>query len=468
MTDLDLSVMPHNIEAEQSVLGSLLIDSQSDNSQTVFSTLKTESFYSRPHQTIFERMSDMNRRKQTVDLITVSDSLESNSTLDQVGGFAYLAELSKNTPSVANIVGYAKVVHERAIERFAIRKANQISELFYSRNGMTAVEKLEAAQVLITEAADHAKTGSKSGLVRIDDVIDRWFEKVEARFNDPELYSGLKTGIKHLDEMLSPRHIVNGSLFVIGARPKMGKTTVLSEIAKNVANDGLPVALFSMEMTDEQIVERMISQKSNVSGDAFYGGEIDDYEWSLVSKAIGELKEHPNIWINDTPAMSLAHIQSESRKLKRKAGKIGFIGVDYLTLMKAEKADRNDLAYGNITKGLKSLAKELDTVVVLLTQLNRKLEERADKRPVPADSRDTGQIEQDCDYWLGVHRDSVFHKHADRTLTELIVRLNRHGKAGTTYVEQKGLCLFPIDQIEGERRANRNEDKPRKPYKKDF
>ncbi|MCT8353855.1 DnaB-like helicase C-terminal domain-containing protein [Photorhabdus kayaii] len=467
MTDLDLPVMPHNIEAEQSVLGSLLIDSQSDNSQRVFSKLKPELFYSRPHQTIFEHMLDMNRRKQTVDLITVSDSLESHSALSHVGGFAYLAELSRNTPSVANIVGYAKVVHERAIERFAIRKANQISELFYSRNGMTAVEKLEAAQALITEAADHAKIGVKRGLVRIDDVICDWFSGVEARFNNPELHAGLKTGIRDLDEMLAPKYLVNGALFVVGARPKMGKTTVLSEIAKNVAVE-LPVALFSMEMTNEQIVERMVSQKSNVNTDTLYGGTDSDTDWNLIGMAMLELKENPNIWVDDTPAMSLAHIQSECRKLKRKVGRIGFIGVDYLTLMKAEKADRNDLAYGNITKGLKNLAKELNTVVVLLTQLNRNLEDRANKRPMPSDSRDTGQIEQDCDYWMGIYRDSVYHDNADKTLTELILRSNRHGKTGTVYVEQKGLCLFPIDQIEGERRANRNEEKFRKPYRKDF
>ena len=205
-------------------------------------------------------------------------------------------------------------------------------------------------------------------------------------------------------------------------------------------------------MTNKQLAERMISQKSGISSNALYDSG-DEYEWGLISKAMGELSERPNIWLDDTPGMTLAHIQAECRKLKRKTGKIGFIGVDYLTLMKAGKADRNDIAYGEITKGLKQLAKELDTTVVLLTQLNRKLEDRADKRPMPSDSRDTGQIEQDCDYWLGIYKDSVYNDNADKTLTELIVRLNRHGKAGTAYVEQKGLCMFDIDQTQAMVRA---------------
>ena len=308
------------------------------------------------------------------------------------------------------------------------------------------------AQTMLSDVVESSKTGRQSGLTNISAVLDEWVIEVEERFKDPDANRGLKTGIAPLDAMLAPKFIVRGSLFVVGARPKMGKTTVLTEMAKNVSDSGLPVALFSMEMTNKQLAERMISQKSGISSNALYDSG-DEYEWGLISKAMGELSERPNIWLDDTPGMTLAHIQAECRKLKRKTGKIGFIGVDYLTLMKAGKADRNDIAYGEITKGLKQLAKELDTTVVLLTQLNRKLEDRADKRPMPSDSRDTGQIEQDCDYWLGIYKDSVYNDNADKTLTELIVRLNRHGKAGTAYVEQKGLCMFDIDQTQAMVRA---------------
>ncbi|MCT8349830.1 helicase [Photorhabdus temperata] len=468
MTVNSVNQVPHSTEAEQSVIGALLLDPQSDNSQYVFSMLTADSFYMAWHKRIYAEMRTMNSKNQAIDIITVDDSLKRSGEADQSGGFAYLAELSKNTPSAANIVAYARQIRETAAARYAIEKTNEIQRLLMTPSTLTFAEKMDMAQRLISEASENGTTGNKTGLKPISEIADRWFEKLEARFNNPELHRGLKTGFRDFDEILAPKYIVNGSLFVIGARPKMGKTTVLTEMAKNVASSGQPVLLFSMEMTDEQLFERMVSQKSGLNSDVFYGGTDDDYEWALLCQAIGELKDTPNVWIDDTPGMSFAHIQSQCRKIKRKVGKIGFIGVDYLTLMKTEKADRNDIAYGNITKGLKILAKELDTVVVLLTQLNRNIEERANKRPMPSDSRDTGQIEQDCDYWMGVYRDSVYQERSDKTLTELILRLNRHGKANTVYVEQKGLCLFHLDQIEGERRAKCNEDKPNKPYRKDF
>ncbi|MBD2815946.1 helicase [Xenorhabdus sp. Flor] len=463
-----MNQVPHSIEAEQSVIGALLLDPQSDNSQYVFSMLTPDDFYGRHHGLIYTEIRIMNGKHQPIDILTVDDRLRNTGKSNNTGGFAYLAELAKNTPSTANIVAYAKKLKETAAERYAIEKINEIQRLLMMPSTLTFAEKMEMAQRLLSEAVDNGATGHKTGLKPLSEIADSWFSELEERFSNPELYTGLKTGIRDLDEMLAPKYIASGSLFVIGARPKMGKTTVLTEIAKNVASDGQQVLLFSMEMTDKQLFERMVSQKSGINSDAFYGGIGDDYEWALLSQAIGELKNTPNVWIDDTPGMSFAHIQAQCRKIKRQAGKIGFIGVDYLTLMKTEKADRNDIAYGNITKGLKILAKELDTVVVLLTQLNRNIEERANKRPMPSDSRDTGQIEQDCDYWVGVYRDSVYHEKSDPTLTELILRLNRHGKAGTTYIEQKGLCLFPIDQIEGECRAKRNEDRPNKSYKKDF
>ncbi len=468
MTVSGINQVPHSTEAEQSVLGALLLDPQSDNAQYVFSMLNSDDFYGRIHGLIYAEMRTMNGQHQPIDLITVDDRLRNTGKSNATGGFSYLAEIAKNTPSTANIVAYAKKLKETAAERYAIEKTNEIQRLLMTPSTLTFTEKMDMAQRLMSEAAENGITGHKPGLKPMNEIAERFFETLEARFNNPELYQGLKTGFRDFDEMLAPRYIPSGSLFVIGARPKMGKTTVLTEMAKNVATDGHNVLLFSMEMTDEQLFERMVSQKSGISSDALYGGAEDDYEWALLSKAIGELKDTPNVWIDDTPGMSFAHIQSQCRKIKRKVGKIGFIGVDYLTLMKTEKADRNDIAYGNITKGLKILAKELDTVVVLLTQLNRNIEERSNKRPMPSDSRDTGQIEQDCDYWMGIYRDSVYHEKSDQTLTELILRLNRHGKAGTVYVEQKGLCLFPVDQVEGERRAKRNEEKPNKPHKKDF
>lgn len=447
-----INQVPQSLEAEQSVIGALLLDPQGDRSQMVLSRLQPEMFYQASHRLIYATIRELNRTSKPVDLITVTSALESAGQLTLAGGFSYVAEINHRTPSAANIVAYANTVRDKAVERQAIEKAGEIQRLFTEASVLSLAEKIDMAQTMLSDVVESSKTGRQSGLKNISAVLDEWVIEVEERFKDPDANRGLKTGITPLDAMLAPKFIVRGSLFVVGARPKMGKTTVLTEMAKNVSDSGLPVALFSMEMTNKQLAERMISQKSGISSNALYDSG-DEYEWGLISKAMGELSERPNIWLDDTPGMTLAHIQAECRKLKRKTGKIGFIGVDYLTLMKAGKADRNDIAYGEITKGLKQLAKELDTTVVLLTQLNRKLEDRADKRPMPSDSRDTGQIEQDCDYWLGIYKDSVYNDNADKTLTELIMRLNRHGKSGTAYVEQKGLCMFDIDQAQAMVRA---------------
>lgn len=214
--------------------------------------------------------------------------------------------------------------------------------------------------------------------------------------------------------------------------------------------------LFSLEMPDKQILEKLVGQKSGVNPDIFYMPATDDadeeYQGNYdedFSKAIAtanRLRENDMLYIDDTPGLSLAHIVAESRRVKRKKGCVGMILVDYLTLMTAEKADRNDLAYGMITKGLKNLAKELDCVVVLLTQLNRELEKRVNKRPLPSDSRDTGQIEQDCDYWLGIHREGAFDENVPAGETELILRLNRHGETGTVFCLQKNGAIYDMDQ----------------------
>ncbi|WP_063653577.1 replicative DNA helicase [Candidatus Arsenophonus triatominarum] len=437
--------VPNNLPAEQSVIGGLLIDPMSDNALKVFSLLSPDDFYAVHHRLIYAEMRAMSRKREAIDIITVDEALSKSGIAQKAGGFAYLAEIAKNIPSAANIVSYAKSIKECAVGRYTVEKAIEIQKLFIQPNALGFSDKIDMAQRLIDEAAKFGKVGYNAGLSRIDDVLDNMFTEICDRQDNPEKDCGLKTGFRDFDDLLKPKQIVNGSLFVIGARPKVGKTTVLTEMAKNVSNQGKAVLLFSMEMTDCQLAERMLSQQSNLNSNRFYE-KLEEHEWDELCNAMGRLKQQPNIWIDDTPAMTLHHIQSECRKIKRKIGDIGFIGVDYLTLMQAEKADRNDLAYGNITKGLKVLAKELNTVVVLLTQLNRSLEQRTNKRPMPSDSRDTGQIEQDCDYWLGIHRESVYDTEADKTLTELILRLNRHGKTGTVYVDQKGLSISPVDQ----------------------
>lgn len=455
---VDYLAPPHSLDAEQGVLGGLMLDAGGERSQKVLATLKPEAFYTRAHQMIFEQIRELSLQQKPVDPITLIDHLERKQQDSMIGGFAYLAELSKNTPSVANIVHYAGIVRDKAVTRYAISKANSMLELLYANNGMQATEKLESIQSLFTEITDHAKTGARRGLRTFEDVFTDWVGVVEKRFEGDQSAIGLTSGIPSLDAMLEPKRIVKGSLFVVGARPKMGKTTLYLNMAINCAmNENLPALAFSLEMPDLQLAERMITQASGVSSKNFYLDGYDDNRFALASAKGLELATNGNLYIDDTPGLSLSHIVSECRRIKRERGVVGMILVDYLTLMKAEKADRNDLAYGMITKGLKNLAKELDCVVVLLTQLNRDLEKRTNKRPLPSDSRDTGQIEQDCDYWLGIYRDGAYDENANQQDTELLLRLNRHGENGVVFVEQRHGAIYDCDQAQARAKAAESE-----------
>ncbi|MFU1871690.1 DnaB-like helicase C-terminal domain-containing protein [Citrobacter portucalensis] len=454
----EIITAPHNLEAEQAVIGGLLLDDDcSERVQKVLAMLKPESFYIRVHQIIFAEIRQMFRDNKPVDGLTLFDSLESKGLIEQIGGFAYIAQIAKNTPSAANIVAYAASVRESAMERYGIQRMNEATELLYARNGMSATEKYEAIQSIFTQLTDHSKTGSRRGLRSFGDVMEDWVTDLEKRFDPSGEQRGMSTGIPSLDRMLSPKGLVKGSLFVIGARPKMGKTTLYSQMAINCAvHEKKPALMFSLEMPSDQILEKLVGQKSGVNPNIFYlpatndadDGYQGDYDgdFNRAIETANRLSEIDMLYIDDTPGLSLAQIVSESRRIKREKGCVGMILVDYLTLMTAEKADRNDLAYGMITKGLKNLAKELDCVVVLLTQLNRALESRTNKRPLPSDSRDTGQIEQDCDYWVGIHREGAFDDSVPAGETELILRLNRHGNTGTVYCNQYNGAIYDTDQ----------------------
>ncbi|MGC0858466.1 DnaB-like helicase C-terminal domain-containing protein [Pantoea agglomerans] len=460
MTD-NILTPPHSADAEQAVIGGLMLDGGDDRTQKVMAMLKPESFFSASHAIIFSAIRDLLTRNKPIDPLTLSDELEAGGK--QYGGFAYLAEMTKNTPSVANLVHYAAVVRDKAMERYAISKLNEATEMLYSRNSMTAVEKLESITMLTSQISDYAKTGKRRGLRSFGDVMDDWVTDLEKRFDPLGEQRGMSTGIPSLDRMLAPKGLVKGSLFVIGARPKMGKTTLYSQMAINCAlREKKPALMFSLEMPADQILEKLVGQKSGINPSIFYmpaTNEADDEyqgdydaDFTRATETANRMRELERLYIDDTPGMSLAHIVAEARKVKRDKGCVGMILVDYLTLMTAEKADRNDLAYGMITKGLKNLAKELGCVVVLLTQLNRELEKRVNKRPLPSDSRDTGQIEQDCDYWVGIHREGAFDENVPAGETELLLRLNRHGPTGTVFCLQQNGAIHDMDQA-----AARNE-----------
>lgn len=462
MTD-DIKTPPCNYEAEQAVLGSVMVAPDSDNVQKVLGFLNADMFYSRQHGRIFAALQGLNAKGKALDMLTLSDALEMQGELEQVGGFAYLADISRNTPSAANVIHYANVVKDKSTERMAIEQATQMLEVLYSRSGMTTAQKLEAVQALAMKVDDKAKTGNHRGLMTFRDAFNKWTYQVGERLEGNPSSVGLTSGIEALDEMLEPKRIVRGSLFVVGARPKMGKTTVYQKMAIHCALvENLPTLAFSLEMPTEQLVERIISQHSRVKSDVFYQNGYNENQFAQALAMGTQIADSNNLYIDDTPGLSLAHIVSESRRIKRERGEVGMVLVDYLTLMAAEKADTESQAYGIITKGLKVLAKELNCVVVLLTQLNRGSETRANKRPQPSDSRSTGQIEQDCDYWLGIYRESEDDDTVNPAETELLLRLNRHGNTGTVYVEQRNGILYDIDQQEARFRREERERKPNK------
>ncbi|WP_392565826.1 DnaB-like helicase C-terminal domain-containing protein [Utexia brackfieldae] len=437
---------PCDVSAEEAVIGSIILDSRSERCQNVFNELHADMFYGRHRQVIFNVLASMNTNQKPIDLVTLDAELTGKGLLNDAGGFSYLADLCK-VPTVLNVKAYSETIKNKYLERAALKTLSECQELITSKNGLETHEKLSEVQRLFTSLDETCKSDKQRGLIDLDAISDKWLAEVEQRYTNPDKARGLTVGIKAFDEMLAPKGVVKGSLFVIGARPKMGKTAFLVQMSLNCAmKEGKPAVIFSLEMPSDQLFERMITQVSGVSGDVFYDAEKQETNFNIAMNCVGEIIRSGNVFIDDTPSISLSHIVSECRRLKREKGQLGMIFVDYLTLMKPEKAERNDLAYGIITKGLKALAKELSCVVVLLTQLNRQIESRPDKRPYPSDSRDTGQIEQDCDYWFGLYRDGVYNEQADQSLTEILLRLNRHGKTGSVFVNMKHGQIFEADQ----------------------
>ncbi|WP_210510161.1 DnaB-like helicase C-terminal domain-containing protein [Pantoea ananatis] len=455
----DPKVMPQNIEAEKCVIGSVMHGTGNERVENVLARLKPESFYLPQHRLIYAEMQALNKKQMPVDLLTLATALDNKGVTESVGGFAYLAELSRFVPSAANITAYADEVRDKAMLRYGIEKTTEMMAYFYESNGLSAAERYEAAQRVFTDLADHARTGKRTGYRPFMDWLGDWSKEVDQRFNDPESVRGLTTGIPGLDALMEPKLIVRGSLFVIGARPKMGKTTILQQMAINCALvEKKTTLLFSLEMPGIQMVERTISQLARVNSETFYPEKFDDMQFSKASAKAMELAESGNIFMDDTPGITLSYIQAESRRLKREKGSLSLVLVDYLTLMKPEKSERTSLGFGLITQGLKNLAKELGCAVVLLTQLNRGVEGRSVKRPRPSDSRETGSIEQDCDYWVGIHADEDENGIPDLSLTEYILSLNRHGRTGICYAEQRNGLLYELDQYHAAEMARTRTD----------
>ncbi|OFC70470.1 replicative DNA helicase [Alteromonas confluentis] len=431
-----LKVPPHSIEAEQAVLGSMLIDRESWDK--VAEVVTDTDFYNHSHQVIFKVILHLLGQSQPVDLITVSEALEHRNELEDAGGFAYLAELAKNTPSSANVVSYAKIVSERAITRELISVAHEIAEVGYNPEGRDSADILDMAESKVFEIAEK-RTGENEGPRDVDSVLDKTIKRLESLIETSKEVTGVTTGFSDLDKKTSG--LQPSDLIIVAARPSMGKTTFAMNLCENaMMAETKAVLVFSLEMPSEQIMMRMLASLSRVDQTRIRTAQLDDQEWARVSNTMAMLKDKDNLFIDDSSGLTPMDVRSRARKLARERGGISLIMVDYLQLMRVPSlSDNRTLEIAEISRSLKALAKELEVPVVALSQLNRSLEQRADKRPVNSDLRESGSIEQDADLIMFIYRDEVYHENSEyKGIAEIIIGKQRNGPIGTSRLTFQG------------------------------
>ncbi|MCW8090788.1 replicative DNA helicase [Alteromonas sp. ASW11-130] len=431
-----LKVPPHSIEAEQSVLGSMLIDPESWDK--VAELVTENDFYNRSHQIIFKAILRLLSQNMPVDLITVSEELENHDQLDDAGGFAYLGELAKNTPSSANVTAYARIISERAVTRELIGVAHEIAEIGYNPEGRESADILDFAESKVFEIAEK-RTGENEGPRNVESVLGKTIDRLEALIKTNKEVTGVTTGFTDLDKKTSG--LQPSDLIIVAARPSMGKTTFAMNLCENaMMAEEKPVLVFSLEMPSEQIMMRMLASLSRVDQTKIRTAQLDDEDWARISNTMAMLKDKDNLFVDDSSGLTPMDVRSRARKLARERGGISLIMVDYLQLMRVPSlSDNRTLEIAEISRSLKALAKELEVPVVALSQLNRSLEQRADKRPVNSDLRESGSIEQDADLIMFIYRDEVYHENSEeKGVAEIIIGKQRNGPIGTSRLTFQG------------------------------
>lgn len=422
---------PHSVEAEQSILGGLMLDNQVwDN---ISSKLCETDFYRTEHRTLFRAIADLAKKEQPFDVVTILDNLKSNNELDDAGGETYLFELATNTPSVANVSAYADIVREKSVQRQLISIATEIADSAYNPAGREVQELLDVAETKVFAIAE--QTATNGGPEMIKSILVRTVEKIDALYHNGDALTGLATGLSDLDEKTSG--LQPSDLIIVAGRPSMGKTTLVMNMAEHAAIEGKkPVLVFSMEMPSDSLAMRMMSSLGRIDQHNIRTGKLNDDDWPRVTSAVHMLSEAP-LFIDDTPAMSPSEMRARARRLAKEHGQLGLIVVDYLQLMKVPgfKAENRTAEISEISRSLKSLAKELKVPVVALSQLNRSLEQRTDKRPVMSDLRESGAIEQDADLICFIYRDEVYNEDSnDKGVAEIIIAKQRNGPIGKVRV----------------------------------
>ncbi|MBN2690150.1 MAG: replicative DNA helicase [Gammaproteobacteria bacterium] len=421
-----LKVPPHSIEAEQAVLGGVMLDNTAW--EDVVTILTEQDFYQKAHKNIFQAISELSRRNEPFDVITLAEYLKKNNQLDYSGGEVYLFELANNTPSVANISAYSNIVRERSVLRQLLDVANEVATSAYNPGTRSSNELLNLAESKVFAIAEQQSKGS--GPVDISSLMTKTYERIQTLSDSKTSLIGLSTGFKDLDDKTSG--LQKGDLIIAAGRPSMGKTTFAMNIAEHTAiGSNLPVLVFSMEMPGESLAMRMMSSLGRIDLHRVRSGNLKDEDWPRIISAVGTLSEAP-MFIDDTPALSPAEMLARARRIARQQGELGLIVIDYLQLMQVPGYRENRVnEITEISRSLKIMAKELNVPVLALSQLNRGLEQRTDKRPVMSDLRESGAIEQDADIILFVYRDEVYHDDTpDKGIAEIIIGKQRNGPIG--------------------------------------
>jgi replicative DNA helicase len=419
-------VPPQNLEAEASVLGGILLENEAIN--RVLEILAPSDFYRESHRKIFRAMMELTDRTEPADLITLSELLKAKGELEAVGGSAYLASLADQVPTAANIAHYARIIREKAILRQLINTATDIATRGFEEQG-NVDEFLDAAEKVIFDIAEKK---IKSAFVSVGEMIKDTLKAVERLYERKELVTGVPTGFKDLDKLTAG--LQPSDLIIVAGRPSMGKTAFALNIATYASlNAGIGVAVFSLEMAREQLVLRMLCSEARVDNSKVRAGYLGERDFPKLANAAGRLHE-ALIYIDDTPAISVLELRAKTRRLIRdREKKLGLVIVDYLQLMRGMGAASNrEQEISEISRSLKALAKELRVPVIALSQLNRRVEDRGDRRPMMADLRESGAIEQDADVIAFIYRDEVYNqKSQDKGIAEVIVAKQRNGPIDT-------------------------------------
>jgi len=432
-----LRVPPHSIEAEQSVLGGLLLDNAAFD--RISDVLAEEDFYRYDHRLIWQHISRLISLSRPADVITVHESLATSGKAEEVGGLPYLNALAHNTPSAANIRRYAEIVHERSILRKLVTIADEISAAAFNPQGKEARQLLDEAETKVFQIAQEGARGTK-GFQEIQPLLAQVVERIDELYHrdgDSDV-TGVPTGFTDLDRMTSG--LQAGDLIIVAGRPSMGKTSFSMNIGEYVAiEQGLPVAVFSMEMGAVQLAQRMVGSVGLLDQHRMRTGKLTAEDWPRLTHAVQRVQE-AQIYIDETPALSPNEVRARARRLARQCGQLGLIIIDYLQLMSGSGSGENRATeISEISRSLKALAKELNCPLIALSQLNRSLEQRPNKRPVMSDLRESGAIEQDADVILFIYRDEVYNPDSpDKGTAEIIIGKQRNGPIGTVRLTFQG------------------------------